>query len=761
MNSVHPPVTAGSQVSRVLDERLPWLGYVALHSVVVIVAVTYLVEPGNPLLGRIISAPLAVWSVFRLARPRLDVTWELADLLVIGVYLVCTPLLLTADRLNTVRNPAHVIGLGVAVACAIGTPARVSVLVLTASLAAAAIGIFATPGAGPPWMIFEWNYIVVGWVLAAFCRVMAKRAAALADDILNRSGNAEIARTVAAARYRAARKQWAALHDTAASTLLMVGQGAAPRKEVLAEQINRDLETISELTALVEMTDDVVDVVPRLISLCTSAHTPARIRGRESVPVAAALADAIEGATREALANVDRHAQASEAIITVSPAAVSIVDDGIGFDPESGAVSRRFGIRNSIEVRMNDAGGHAYVASSPGAGTRIELRWDVGRSETASTDFRTDAAAARRLLRGIGAGLLVAAVMVVTVQPPHFLIGGIASLPMQVALVSGLTVCLAVAGIGAWTQLPGAVIWAAYGLLLAVMLVHQAVLISDRAALSNWALWSLGWTVIALLYRRPPRQSVTALIAFVVIGLFAALVFGIASPVTTLATAAYSIGAATVVQLVALVFTASLADGARAAEAAAAEQVRRIGLLAEERAIAEDTTARFAELSRSLVPLLEQLRDAADPGEPPWRIAALIEQARLRRLFAQSNNREHVLVRDLGPAIAAAEDRGVAVTVDAGATLPEVDVDIRDRAIGIASMVLAGTATRARIVLTSTDISVSVSLVADVDDTTRDAVGSVRGVRIETAGELTWTDLDMPLTSPAPVTSWAVGHPAD
>jgi signal transduction histidine kinase len=83
------------------------------------------------------------------------------------------------------------------------------------------------------------------------------------------------------------------------------------------------------------------------------------------------------GATGEALTNVDKHARTSCARVTVQYAdgrlAVTIADDGIGFDKS--LTRARFGLHESIELRMRDAGGAAVIDSIPGAGTRITLTW--------------------------------------------------------------------------------------------------------------------------------------------------------------------------------------------------------------------------------------------------------------------------------------------------------------------------------------------------------------------------------------------------
>ena len=85
-------------------------------------------------------------------------------------------------------------------------------------------------------------------------------------------------------------------------------------------------------------------------------------------------------AARELLANVVRHAQASEVTLRLAESAgeleLVVEDDGRGFpvdllaerlaDGHIGLAAQR--------VRIEAAGGRMYVASAPGAGTRVEIR---------------------------------------------------------------------------------------------------------------------------------------------------------------------------------------------------------------------------------------------------------------------------------------------------------------------------------------------------------------------------------------------------
>jgi len=83
-------------------------------------------------------------------------------------------------------------------------------------------------------------------------------------------------------------------------------------------------------------------------------------------------------AAREAMTNAAKHAGTGTDEIAVyaevddSAASVFIRDRGAGFDRAAVAAHRR-GIAESIEARMQRAGGSATIQSSPGDGTEVEL----------------------------------------------------------------------------------------------------------------------------------------------------------------------------------------------------------------------------------------------------------------------------------------------------------------------------------------------------------------------------------------------------
>ena len=87
------------------------------------------------------------------------------------------------------------------------------------------------------------------------------------------------------------------------------------------------------------------------------------------------LVEVLRDATHEALMNVHKHAGSGRAVVRTALSdhalEVTVIDHGSGFDtaaPRSG-----FGVAESIEARLAEAGGRAEVRSTRGVGTEVRL----------------------------------------------------------------------------------------------------------------------------------------------------------------------------------------------------------------------------------------------------------------------------------------------------------------------------------------------------------------------------------------------------
>jgi signal transduction histidine kinase len=97
-------------------------------------------------------------------------------------------------------------------------------------------------------------------------------------------------------------------------------------------------------------------------------------------------AEAVLGAAREALLNAAKHSGDSGPIrvyaeIDDAGIALFVRDRGAGFDLDAVAEDRR-GVRESIVRRMERAGGHADIRSSPGGGTEVAI--EIARENAAA-----------------------------------------------------------------------------------------------------------------------------------------------------------------------------------------------------------------------------------------------------------------------------------------------------------------------------------------------------------------------------------------
>ncbi|MGV9713259.1 sensor histidine kinase [Gordonia sp. NPDC003424] len=739
-----PDDAAMGETYRLLNRHAQSISLYALHAVCIAVVVFTFIDPGVPALGRALGVAMALWSIGRLLTRRVRVGWIAADLVVVATYLIQTPWLVSGTDFTTGASPMLAVAGTAVIAYGLAYPRRWSGLALLIVMAAWGVGIARVPGAVQPWQVFGFDFLVVEWALVSVCRRLVVRAAVVTDEILISSADDEIARTVAVARHRLARRQCAVMHDTAASTLLMVGQGAAHNTEVLARQVDRDLATIAAFASPAPLHVDQRDVVPSLRALCADTVTATSLAGSDELWLDGDIADAIEGATREALTNVDRHAHARAVTVTATDHGVTIADNGIGFDVASPDVTRRFGVRNSIQSRLSDVGGYARIDSKPGAGTTVILRWDA-ESSGDGVDLGERVALTTRLTKGFGYGLAVISAVVLLLQSQQALFGEDTHHAAEVVVVVVALVSAIMAGYAVAHPMSGRAIAVMCAVVVALVPVQESLLPPTSLTTgSNWAYGALGWIVVALTYRYPIQYGMAALVAFWALGSLAMLILRPDADVVV--TIGYDVVSVALIQALALVFTGFLVSAAGTAQSLNEQHVRRWAAEAEERALADDVAARYSSLSKTLVPMLQKLREPTiDPTDPHLRLEALIEDARLRRLFAQTDNLDHPLLQELQSMIAKAEERGVSVTVDAGTALPDVAPAMRDQLLVVASMALAGTVSRARIVFTATDETVTISVVCDCTPETRDDIEAALGIVPAVAGDLTWVEQDLAL----------------
>ena len=257
--------------------------------------------------------------------------------------------------------------------------AAATVAVCTAFVAgtAATPGLTAVDGllAGGAWMAVE-------AVLGRLLWVLLQRAGREADRLMRAQFAAERAAATSAARRSAQRAHWATVHDTSASTLLMIGLGAvAGSEEWLPGQVRRDIGLLDGARDGPPDADAAeVALEPALADVACAARVRVEVGCPAGVAVPPAVVRALAGAVAEALENVARHAGVGCARVDVQQGAglggleVVVADDGAGFCPDR-IGPHRFGLALSVHDRMASAGGCATVESAPGRGTAVRLRW--------------------------------------------------------------------------------------------------------------------------------------------------------------------------------------------------------------------------------------------------------------------------------------------------------------------------------------------------------------------------------------------------
>jgi signal transduction histidine kinase len=230
-----------------------------------------------------------------------------------------------------------------------------------------------------PDLLIGQAWVLVAAALSRAAWLLVRRAAARADRVAAAAAQARRDSLVAAAVRAEEREFAAALHDTAAATLLMVGSGQVRGDAPwLAPQARRDLERLrTDHTRPARHTD----LVGLLGAEVEAVHLDVRFDAPDRLPLPSPVATALADATREALNNVRRHAGTERVAIRLGGderrLVLDVVDEGRGFAPEDVPATRR-GLRESVHGRLSRIGGTATVTSAVGAGTVVRLEWRAG-----------------------------------------------------------------------------------------------------------------------------------------------------------------------------------------------------------------------------------------------------------------------------------------------------------------------------------------------------------------------------------------------
>ena len=727
--------TVTNAAHRIYVEHGLRIGLLMRHGgALVIYAAALFVAPTG---GAVFAAAAGAWSLFRLLTGSVAARALAVDYTVTVAACAAIPVLLS-DRLcesscvsisiaGTAILSFTVLALMLNVAMTLGLAAA-----LTVGWALADRSI----ASGPMASVY---YFVLLWAAATVAQMLTVRVTDSVDNARAERLTIELRERVNAAVREYDREQMRLLHDTVASTLLMVGTGTDLSTERVAAQARRDRLVFNETS---HVPAPPADLVAALRDHATHISTPVHYAGVTAMWVDGATAAPIAAAAREALTNVDRHSGATAVTITVHTGMIRISDNGDGFDITR--PTRGHGIANSIIARMQQFGGVAEITARQGQGTTVELRWPTAISASAAAVSDPERmierahALYRLVLTTYGLVNLFATV------PAYVRIATHPYLQWTLITVSALAALSAVPAIFGRPTVPARIGITA---LMAVAVVQSASLpIHELSPGLQWAEGAIGWCVLPLLVNiRVPYAIGVLAWCWVVPAIF---VISRDPSTHTVVDLGFDTAGVLLPQLCALLMTEVIR---RAATAAAMESDARMRVSTASRiaqAVQLEYQRRYADLAETIQPLLAHLADGG-PVDSVTRRRAQLEYQRLRTLFDQSATFEHVLLRELRPRVDSAQNRGIAVSVDVQGTLPAMDEATARRLARLVDQVLAAAASPARITVTAETAAVELSVMCNrarhVDLPTKSSVCDEDEFDLTTLDDTVWITVRHPL----------------
>ncbi|WP_071288814.1 sensor histidine kinase [Mycolicibacterium llatzerense] len=730
------PETAHAARRNLVQQTLP-LSLILRHGGSLVVYVVMLATSSIPAPAGVAFAAVAVaWSGYRLLTRSTAPRFLAVDYAVIVVACVAIPALTSNAHLATL-GPLTIAG--TAVGSFTGLSPRVNVALTVGAATAYAIGAASVVGWRHVADNFGIYYFAGLWGMSMLIRALILRVTDSVDAVRADRLAAELQHEVDTAVREYDREQLRLLHDTVASTLLMVSTGASLAPDRLSAQARRDLRVFIDQAPVLAAH---ADLVAALRSNTAHLTTPVRIDGPTEMWTDGAITNLVSAAAREALTNVDRHARASTVTITVRPELVRIEDDGCGFDTTR--PSRGRGIADSIAARMHRLGGDAVVLSRPGQGTTVELRWPAEAPGTAERPEDPERLIERGRARYYLALTTYAVANVLAVTP-------FAALSTQhpylqsalLAAAAAITVSSAARGLG----FPGPPRRTAIAVLLVISLAQIAFQPTDLiGSQAQWAQGAIGWSALPLLLNERLRCSIAVLVWCWAVPAISVLV----RDPSTQNVIAVGYGAASIllVQTRALLFDKLIRASAAASDAEIDGRKRILASTRIAAAVQAEYKRRYADLAETIAPLLRALADGA-PVDAAMQRQAQIEYQRLRALFDQSPSFEHTLLRELRPVVDAAQDRGVDVSVTAERALPAISDAAVRRLAQLTNQALRATTGTARITLTAEPNALNLSIlchhVPDSDTAMRLDDEDVGEVVVTTLDESVWITVRQPL----------------
>ncbi|MBN6039808.1 hypothetical protein [Amycolatopsis sp. 195334CR] len=249
-------------------------------------------------------------------------------------------------------------------------------------------------------------------------------------------------------------------------------------------------------------------------------------------------------------------------------------------------------------------------------------------------------------------------------------------------------------------------------------LTTAASLPGDVIGPLSWSWGTVGWCGLVLLLRRPSW----ALAAFFAgnIGLTAAFLAG-AGQFDRVAAARFLtvVCTTTGIQLCVVLMDRLMRRITLRAVNADDERVRLLAASIAARQVHLRRRSRYAYLAAEFEPLLRGLADGGlDPADPAVQHRCALSAARMRRLWAETDETVDPLLHELRACADIAERRGVAVEFLTSGPLPVLPPESRRLLTEAPLEVLTAARTRARVTVLGDADAITLSVVADVDPAT-------------------------------------------
>ena len=224
------------------------------------------------------------------------------------------------------------------------------------------------------------------------------------------AASVDAAQATALARYSHAIRQHATevervqvdsiVHDSVLTTLISAARAYAPDAMALsATMASNAIGHLKEAAAASPDDESMVaveQVAERIAEATNTLSAPFTVRQVEigAGTVSVQVADALYSAAVQAMVNSLQHAGHADGIdrwvritgVGADGLEIEIGDTGVGFVIAE-VPNERLGLRVSIVERVANAGGRAEIASSPGEGTVVSIRWPDPEQEKRDTSW--------------------------------------------------------------------------------------------------------------------------------------------------------------------------------------------------------------------------------------------------------------------------------------------------------------------------------------------------------------------------------------